>query len=60
MAERDWTNSDQADAADAEYDRKWWRCDSSLAPWPDEEDEDPLSADGALAPGVDSSVGTQS
>lgn len=40
MTPRDWTPTDQADAADAERDRNWWRRDSSLAPWPDEDDEE--------------------
>jgi hypothetical protein len=40
MIPRDWTLTDQADAADAERDRRWWRTSDHGDPWwPDDLDE---------------------
>ena len=38
--ERDWTLTDQADAADAERDRNWWRRDLYAEHFEDQPDDE--------------------
>jgi len=44
MNPRDWTPSDQADAADAQCDRDWWRRDPHAEPdYRADEADDPMT-----------------
>ena len=43
MTPRAWTNTDQADAADAQRDRDWWKRTPDPLDYPDPDAEDPLN-----------------
>jgi hypothetical protein len=47
MIPRDWTLTDQADAADAECDRNWWRRDPYAEPFDEPADDEPQDTDNA-------------